>query len=670
MVNRSKIKSKKLWIVLFFAVVCTVALFVLSAYKNRLFKAEADRFLPKINQKLRNVGLFLEYGDLSVHLTTGAELDRVKVSTLAESKLLLEVSKVQISHSINLFEKPHLRFKGLTLEGPKTWFHINPDESTNLPAELIDLLSNARKKSDDQKANNKGPLLSKSLADWIEIPDRLMIDWIGGEAEIVEGFFVKTGAPTRLKIEGAKGHAVIDLEKKSFLVKTKAQFEKTGGDIEIKAGFDGKEVEIYLKGKRVRLAPAYAYLPEWILHNPLAEASGTLEIDWNLGSPNKAIHFSGELKQAELNHWRISDRPIRNINIQLSGSFNWFPQKRIIDLELIRFGQQKAFIDLEGTVCYGEPKSVDLRFTCGDMKAQSALDAIPEDFIPVLKGARVAGAIDINLVFQFDEENIRNLIFEPNIVVKDFKLLKSPPLANFEKLKGPFKHVAKKKGQVISEFMVGPSNKDFIPFESLGHYAKRGILTCEDGRFFSHNGFQLKHIKASLIRDLREKRFARGGSTITMQTAKNLFLSGKKNLSRKFQEMLIAYILEQELSKERIFEIYTNIIEWGPNMYGIGRASRHYFFKSPAALDPLEAAYLGSIISNPRRYYYMYSRGEVSATWSTYLALIVSKMGVGLDVYESLEPFQPEFGWVRKKRLGEEKKKKEEQENENSFNLF
>lgn len=662
--NRLKIKSKKLWILMFMVLVFVVALFVANDYKNRLIETEAARLLPKINRKLGSMGLYVEYGKLAINLASGVEIQSVRVTTVSDSKTILEVQKARLSHSWSLFEKPYLRINGLTLEKPELTFQLLPDGQTNLPVEVIDRLKSLNKTVTDDSSINGDTLLPKIAAEWVEIPDRLMIDWERGTADLTEGHFVKAGTPTRIKLDDADGNAVIDIENKKLLIKSKGKVANTDGSFEIRAELEKSGVDVQLKGKRLALSTIYDYMPDWILRTPDATVTGSLDLGWRPGSLKRKIHFSGKVENAGLNHWRLSDQPIRDINLQLSGSLNWFPTDKLIDLELLRFGQVKAFMELEGTIRYSDPKSVDVLLSCRDLKIQSALNAIPEDFIPVLKGARVAGSMDIDFVFQFAEDNINDLKLEPKIVVKDYKLLRSPSKADFGKLKGPFKHVVKRKGAPVKEFMVGPSNKDFTPFKKLGHYAKRGILTCEDGRFFRHNGFQLKHIRASLIRDLREKRFARGGSTITMQTAKNLFLTGKKNLSRKFQEMLIAYTLEQELGKERIFEIYTNIIEWGPDMYGIGRAARHYFYKSPAGLSPLEAAFLGSIISNPRRYYYMHSRGSVSTTWSTYLALIVSKMGVGMEVYESLEPFQPEFGWVRKKRLAREKKEKEEQQKE------
>jgi monofunctional glycosyltransferase len=125
-------------------------------------------------------------------------------------------------------------------------------------------------------------------------------------------------------------------------------------------------------------------------------------------------------------------------------------------------------------------------------------------------------------------------------------------------------------------------------------------LISEDAAFFSHRGVDLNELKEALKKDWSTLSFSRGGSTITMQLAKNLYLSPSKNPLRKVKEIIIAHQLEHTLSKRRIFEIYLNVVEWGRNIYGAEAASRFYFGKSAAGLDPLEAATLAALLPSPR----------------------------------------------------------------------
>ncbi|MFA4874402.1 MAG: biosynthetic peptidoglycan transglycosylase, partial [bacterium] len=117
-----------------------------------------------------------------------------------------------------------------------------------------------------------------------------------------------------------------------------------------------------------------------------------------------------------------------------------------------------------------------------------------------------------------------------------------------------------------------------------------------------HPGYDINAMKRAYEYNLRKKRFARGASTITMQVARNLYLSPDKTILRKLRELIIALKLERELSKDRILEIYLNIVEWGNGIYGAEAAARHYFGKSARDLTAHEAAYLASILPRPRFY--------------------------------------------------------------------
>ena len=109
-----------------------------------------------------------------------------------------------------------------------------------------------------------------------------------------------------------------------------------------------------------------------------------------------------------------------------------------------------------------------------------------------------------------------------------------------------------------------------------------------------------------------------------------------------------------------------NVIEWGPDLYGIGPAAKHYFDKEPEELTALESAYLGSIIASPKRYHYMYKNGYVTDPWITYLSIILRKMNIMVEEYEDARPFEPEFGWVRKEREAREARESTEGQDDNS----
>jgi len=145
----------------------------------------------------------------------------------------------------------------------------------------------------------------------------------------------------------------------------------------------------------------------------------------------------------------------------------------------------------------------------------------------------------------------------------------------------------------------------YTPLILLPPYISYAVVLAEDAGFFLHPGIDFVEMDAA-FKDNLSRRELRGGSTITQQLVKNLFLTRDKTILRKFREMLLAVELDATLSKERILELYLNLIEWGPNVFGIGDAARFYFGKLPEELLPHEAAWLASIIPNPKRYQHEY----------------------------------------------------------------
>ncbi len=140
----------------------------------------------------------------------------------------------------------------------------------------------------------------------------------------------------------------------------------------------------------------------------------------------------------------------------------------------------------------------------------------------------------------------------------------------------------------------------WVPYGRISGQLKRAVLVTEDAAFWDHEGLDYDEIRASLEVNLAERRFVRGASTITQQLAKNLYLSPSRNPVRKLREVAITRRLEAELSKQRIFEIYLNVIEWGDGIFGCEAAARAYFGKSASALTAAESALLAGAIINPR----------------------------------------------------------------------
>ena len=141
----------------------------------------------------------------------------------------------------------------------------------------------------------------------------------------------------------------------------------------------------------------------------------------------------------------------------------------------------------------------------------------------------------------------------------------------------------------------------WVPLTKVPRHVRMAVLVSEDGMFFSHGGVDWHEVWESIETNLEEGRIVRGGSTITQQLAKNLYLSTSRDPIRKFKELLITWMLESTLSKKRILELYLNIIEWGRGVFGIEAAARRYFHKSAGQLTREEGARLAAVIPSPLR---------------------------------------------------------------------
>jgi monofunctional biosynthetic peptidoglycan transglycosylase len=163
----------------------------------------------------------------------------------------------------------------------------------------------------------------------------------------------------------------------------------------------------------------------------------------------------------------------------------------------------------------------------------------------------------------------------------------------------------------------------WVPYSKISLNLKRPIIAAEDAKFIDHEGFDWQGIQHALDKNQRRGKVVSGGSTITQQLAKNLFLSGDRSFVRKGQEALIAVMLESAMDKRRIFEIYLNVVEWGDNVFGAEAAARHYYGVSAAQLSAEQAARLAAMLPRPR----FYQRNRNSQYLASYSGTILARMG-------------------------------------------
>ncbi len=144
--------------------------------------------------------------------------------------------------------------------------------------------------------------------------------------------------------------------------------------------------------------------------------------------------------------------------------------------------------------------------------------------------------------------------------------------------------------------------QEWVPLARISPYVLKAVIIAEDDKFWVHEGFDFEAIQKALEKDLKKRKFQAGGSTISQQLVKNLYLTPSRSPVRKLKEAILTWRLERNLSKRRIIEIYLNVAEWGDGIFGIAAAARHYFGKSAADLTAREAALLAVVLPSPLRY--------------------------------------------------------------------
>ena len=202
----------------------------------------------------------------------------------------------------------------------------------------------------------------------------------------------------------------------------------------------------------------------------------------------------------------------------------------------------------------------------------------------------------------------------------------------------------------LHPYVVGPLNSWWTPSKNIPSEMEWAVIVAEDANFYRHEGIDVKAIKSAIKYDLEKKRFARGASTITQQTAKNLFLSREKSVTRKIEEIYLAKRMEQELTKGRILELYLNLVELGPMVYGIGHGARYYFDKPAGSLTPRECAFLAAMLPGPQKVYNPYRHLDRVLKRSDMVLRLLRDKGVLTEAeYRQALAETPNIGGMQKK---------------------
>jgi hypothetical protein len=321
----------------------------------------------------------------------------------------------------------------------------------------------------------------------------------------------------------------------------------------------------------------------------------------NLAMDSGELHIDGysSIQDLVVNNPKIASKDVIIKNARFD--YRWIVGPRFIALD------STSTIELNKIKCQpflsytkDTAKIYALKLKIPKMKAQDFISSLPTGLFRHFEGMEANGNFSYALNFEYNDRKPNDVVFESTLKPDGLKITKYGE-ADLNKINGRFTYRAIDKGVLQRPILVG-SGWSYTPLSQMSPYLKKCVLTSEDPSFMSHRGFINAAFKESITKNIKTKKFTRGASTISMQLVKNVFLTREKTLSRKLEEILLVYIMENNRisSKDRMLEVYFNIIEWGPNVYGIAEASQFYFQKKPWDLNVNQCLFLATIIPNPK----------------------------------------------------------------------
>ena len=381
-----------------------------------------------------------------------------------------------------------------------------------------------------------------------------------------------------------------------------------------------------LKLRRISLALIAPFVPEIPLYNTEASTLHA-ELDLAADSPDRmTIEGAFQINELALASERIAAEPVEDINFSVRGKGAWLPDQRRLEVEsaLIRMNQARALVEgeLERTT---EHYRVDLAAKLPPTDCNDVVGAIPKDVLGSLARFEWSGNWSALTRISLDSRDLEAT--DLSIKVRNLCLFeKTPNWVRVERFQEPFRHRAIEPDETVFEMVTGPGTDNWVAFEDISPFMVPAVVSHEDGGFYDHGGFAPWAIRDALVRNLREGRYVVGASTISMQLAKNLYLQREKTIARKVQEVILTWWLENALTKDQILELYLNVIEYGPSVYGLKHAAAYYFGRAPSELSPAESAYLACMLPSPKRYHVSYERSALTRSMKSRVGRLLEHM--------------------------------------------
>ena len=572
------------WVLGVFLVVCIALGAVAYSKREALLKKMVAKAIAKAD---RDYGLEVKIG--SAGFTGFSTVKMTNISVVPKDRDTLS-NVGELSVGVKLFPLIFGKVKLSEVKLNNGFVSVVLKDSTT----NIDFILK-RKKKDSTQTNGKAnlPEIASNILNQVlyKIPDDM--DVKNMIFKLNDHDTAKLSFATTATIDGGDLKSTIDVNGHESTWHVDGYVNPGSKELSFTAYADGKKLELpYLNNK------LHAKINFDTLQTELKNAK--------YSGDDYKISGSWSVKNMLINQPRIASNDIIIQNAKLDADILVGPNYIALDstsTAYLKNAQIHPFVKYT----LGKNKIYELKLNAEEQDAQGVLDAFPQGLFESLEGLKVQGKVKYNLNFYLDTKIPDSVRFSSTLTPVDFKIVQWGK-TNLQKINSPFVYTPYEYGKPMRNITIGPSNPNFTPLSSISKNFINAVLTAEDPSFFTHNGFVEESIRKSIAVNFKEKKFKRGGSTISMQLVKNVYLSRQKTLARKAEEILIVWLIEHNhlVSKQRMLEVYFNIMELGQNIYGIGEASRYYFGKQPADLTIGDGLFLASIVPKPKASMYKF----------------------------------------------------------------
>ena len=373
-------------------------------------------------------------------------------------------------------------------------------------------------------------------------------------------------------------------------------------------------------------------IPEVLRRLPLVESEratvgGHVAVVFGAG----VARVEGDVAVAGLHveHRTLAKATVRDVGFALRFAAAIDPAARRVEIDHAALERDGIELRLRGEIEHPRARRgrrYRLKADIPPVPCQTVLEAVPTELVPAMQGFALDGTFDAHVDLDVDYSDLDALVLDGSIGIWNCKVKRAPDHAAVSRLSKPFVHRVTMRDGRERVVRLAPGSGTFTSIEAISPYMQAAVLTTEDGGFYRHRGFLPSQFRTALHRNLEAGKIRLGASTISMQMVKNVLLSHERTLSRKLQEMFLTWYLETGLTKARIMEIYLNVIEFGPGIYGVTRAAEHYFGKHPIDLTLPEAAYLSLMLPSPVRRHVHYCKGGLNPAFQIKLQRIIRIM--------------------------------------------